>query len=159
LGKAPYKRRPTVHTITTATDARSDQAFGRTFEQWLKAAGRSDSASEYDLREAWRAGESPGEYKAEAGNVTQPAQRGAYKRRTTMKDRQTAREDARKEKRREHEDDRTKLRNEVAASNVKIVGLEEKRDGAIAAIKDEKKAIDRTEKKIDGLSKKIKKLG
>jgi hypothetical protein len=89
----------------------------------------------------------------------EPAPRGPYKRRPTMKDKTAAKEEARKEKRREHEDERTKLRNEVAASNVKIVGLEEKRDGASVAIKDEKKSIARTEKKIDALSKKIKALG
>lgn len=36
---------------------------GLTFAAWLTAAGRSDSASEYDLRAAWRAGESPEEYR------------------------------------------------------------------------------------------------
>jgi hypothetical protein len=39
-----------------------DIAYGYTFAQWLAAAGRSDSASEYDLRAAWRAGEDPAEY-------------------------------------------------------------------------------------------------
>lgn len=33
-----------------------------TFAEWLAAAGRSDSTSEYDLRAAWRAGEDPAEY-------------------------------------------------------------------------------------------------
>lgn len=33
-----------------------------TFAEWLAAAGRVDSASEYDLRAAWRAGESPSDY-------------------------------------------------------------------------------------------------
>jgi hypothetical protein len=33
-----------------------------TFGEWLSAAGRDDSASDYDLRAAWRAGEDPGEY-------------------------------------------------------------------------------------------------
>ena len=36
---------------------------GYTFEQWLHAAGRRDSASEYDLRAAWDAGEDPEEYR------------------------------------------------------------------------------------------------
>lgn len=35
-----------------------------TFGAWLAAAGRSDSASEYDLRAAWAAGEDPAEYAA-----------------------------------------------------------------------------------------------
>lgn len=37
-------------------------AFDLTFSEWLVAANRSDSASEYDLRAAWRAGEDPGDY-------------------------------------------------------------------------------------------------
>lgn len=40
-----------------------DTAYGYTFEEWLRAAGRRDSASEFDLRAAWRAGEDPKEYK------------------------------------------------------------------------------------------------
>jgi len=40
-----------------------EEAYGLTFAAWLRAAGRSDSASEYDLRAAWRAGESPTEYR------------------------------------------------------------------------------------------------
>jgi len=44
---------------TTPTD---DIAHGLTFAAWLAAAGRTDSASEYDLRAAWRAGEDPAEY-------------------------------------------------------------------------------------------------
>lgn len=43
-------------------DADKDSAYGYTFSAWLAAAGRSDSASDYDLRAAWRAGEEPGEY-------------------------------------------------------------------------------------------------
>lgn len=39
-----------------------ESAHGYTFAEWLAAAGRSDSASEYDLRAAWRAGEDPSEY-------------------------------------------------------------------------------------------------
>jgi hypothetical protein len=39
-----------------------DAAHGYTFAAWLSAAGRCDSASEYDLRSAWRAGEDPSEY-------------------------------------------------------------------------------------------------
>ena len=39
-----------------------DAAYGHTFAAWLAAAGRTDSASEYDLRAAWRAGEDPTEY-------------------------------------------------------------------------------------------------
>lgn len=37
-------------------------AHGYSFTEWLAAAGRSDSASEYDLRAAWRAGERPEDY-------------------------------------------------------------------------------------------------
>lgn len=36
--------------------------YGYTFEEWLHAAGRRDSASEYDLRAAWDAGEDPSVY-------------------------------------------------------------------------------------------------
>ena len=39
------------------------EAHGLTFSEWLRTAGRSDSASEYDLRAAWRAGEDPSEYR------------------------------------------------------------------------------------------------
>lgn len=39
-----------------------ETAFGFAFREWLAAAGRTDSASEYDLRAAWRAGEDPAEY-------------------------------------------------------------------------------------------------
>lgn len=42
-----------------------DEAHGYTFAGWLAAAGRSDSASERDLRAAWRAGEDPAEYAEE----------------------------------------------------------------------------------------------
>ncbi len=42
-----------------------DKAHGMTFAVWLTAAGRSDSASEYDLRAAWRAGEDPAEYQTD----------------------------------------------------------------------------------------------
>lgn len=41
----------------------AQNAYGLTFQRWLAAAGRSDSASEYDLRAAWRAGEDPAEYR------------------------------------------------------------------------------------------------
>jgi hypothetical protein len=44
---------------------RSDESpvkHGYTFARWLEAAGRQDSASEYDLRAAWDAGEDPAEY-------------------------------------------------------------------------------------------------
>jgi hypothetical protein len=44
-------------------DMEQDTAYGRTFAQWLRAAERRDSASEYDLRAAWRAGEEPSEYR------------------------------------------------------------------------------------------------
>lgn len=43
-------------------DIRDEEAHGVTFAAWLAAAGRADSASEYDLRAAWRAGENPEEY-------------------------------------------------------------------------------------------------
>lgn len=42
-------------------------AYGYTFSSWLRAAGRQDSASEYDLRAAWRSGEDPSEYMPDAG--------------------------------------------------------------------------------------------
>lgn len=42
-----------------------DVVEGYTFGAWLRAAGRRDSASEYDLRAAWRAGEDPSEYEVE----------------------------------------------------------------------------------------------
>jgi hypothetical protein len=50
------------------TEAQSDEpiAYGYTFADWLSAAGRQDTASEYDLRAAWRAGENPAEYATEA---------------------------------------------------------------------------------------------
>jgi hypothetical protein len=34
-----------------------------TFGEWLAEAGRRDSASQYDMRAAWRAGEDPAEYR------------------------------------------------------------------------------------------------
>jgi hypothetical protein len=40
-----------------------ERCYGYTFGEWLRAAGRLDSASTYDLRAAWRAGEDPKEYK------------------------------------------------------------------------------------------------
>ena len=47
-----------------AIEADADEsAHGCTFAEWLTAAGRADSASEYDLRAAWRAGEDPAEYR------------------------------------------------------------------------------------------------
>lgn len=36
--------------------------YGLTFGEWLDIAGRLDSASEYDLRAAWTAGEDPSDY-------------------------------------------------------------------------------------------------
>jgi hypothetical protein len=36
---------------------------GLTLDEWLGAAGREDTASQYDLRAAWRAGEDPSEYR------------------------------------------------------------------------------------------------
>jgi len=44
------------------TASQEDTAYGYTFSEWLKATGRSDSASDYDLRAAWRAGEDPADY-------------------------------------------------------------------------------------------------
>jgi hypothetical protein len=49
--------------IVGALPAGEDTAHGLTFGSWLTAAGRSDSASEYDLRAAWSAGESPEDYR------------------------------------------------------------------------------------------------
>jgi len=50
-------------TVETSDPAvYEDSAHGMTFAEWLASAGRSDSASEYDLRAAWRAGEDPSEY-------------------------------------------------------------------------------------------------
>lgn len=46
----------------TEPDESADTAHGYTFAEWLAEAGRKDSASEYDLRAAWRAGEDPSEY-------------------------------------------------------------------------------------------------
>ena len=39
-----------------------ETAHGYTLAEWLEAAGREDTASEYDLRAAWRAGEDPADY-------------------------------------------------------------------------------------------------
>lgn len=61
----------TTETRTTSSAGQDDskqlvdvvvEAYGYTFRQWLDATGRLDSASEYDLRAAWRAGESPEDY-------------------------------------------------------------------------------------------------
>lgn len=41
-----------------------ETAYGYTFSEWLHAAGRDDSASEHDLRAAWRAGENHQDYVA-----------------------------------------------------------------------------------------------
>jgi hypothetical protein len=38
-------------------------AEGLTFQEWFAATGRNDTASPYDLRAAWRAGEDPTEYR------------------------------------------------------------------------------------------------
>lgn len=46
-----------------------DAAYGMTFTEWLEATGRSDSASRYSLREAWRAGEDPELYRDDAPSV------------------------------------------------------------------------------------------
>lgn len=40
----------------------SPKKHGITFGDWLEAAGRSDSASDHDLRAAWSAGEDPEDY-------------------------------------------------------------------------------------------------
>lgn len=45
-----------------AEEAEEPEVEGFTFEGWLRAASRKDSASCYDLRAAWRAGENPEEY-------------------------------------------------------------------------------------------------
>lgn len=44
-------------------DEHDEACHGHTFTSWLRAAGRVDSTSEYDLRAAWRAGEDPEEYR------------------------------------------------------------------------------------------------
>lgn len=51
-----------ARVIADAAAQDDEVAHGYTFSGWLEAAGRSDSASEYDLRAAWRAGESPEDY-------------------------------------------------------------------------------------------------
>lgn len=51
-----------THTADDWSNA-EDVAHGLTFAAWLDVAGRTDSASDYDLRAAWRAGESPSEYR------------------------------------------------------------------------------------------------
>jgi hypothetical protein len=52
----------TTPTRRRVNEGGDETAHGYTFAEWLTAAGRSDSASEYDLRAAWRAGEDPSEY-------------------------------------------------------------------------------------------------
>jgi hypothetical protein len=47
----------------TSEDGEAHVERAITFAEWLAAAGRADSASEYDLRAAWRAGEDPEEYR------------------------------------------------------------------------------------------------
>ena len=42
--------------------AAEETAHGYTLAEWLEAAGRYDTTSEYDLRAAWRAGEDPADY-------------------------------------------------------------------------------------------------
>jgi hypothetical protein len=52
----------TYNEITDADSGADPVKHGYTFAAWLTAAGRQDSASEYDLRAAWDAGEDPSEY-------------------------------------------------------------------------------------------------
>lgn len=54
---------PLPAATEAAFGAQEDEAYGYTFAGWLAAAGRTDSASDYDLRAAWRAGEEPTEYR------------------------------------------------------------------------------------------------
>lgn len=42
---------------------REDTAHGVTLAEWMQAAGRTTTASMYDLRAAWRAGENPEDYR------------------------------------------------------------------------------------------------
>jgi hypothetical protein len=71
LGTTAYfllRKKPSARPVSGAAHKRKrkpaeDRAYGYTFAEWLRAAGRSDSASEYDLRAAWRAGEKPAEYR------------------------------------------------------------------------------------------------
>jgi hypothetical protein len=61
-----------THTVDTGDDTEDgddEEAFGVTFADWLDAAGREDSTSEYDLRAAWRAGEDPAEYTQDSAEV------------------------------------------------------------------------------------------
>lgn len=54
-----------IWAVLEEAEARASdhEEHGYTFAGWLQAAGREDSASEYDLRAAWRAGEDPTEYR------------------------------------------------------------------------------------------------
>ncbi len=54
---------PSLRELRDIVLAAEEEAHGRTFGAWLAATGRSDSASDYDLRAAWRAGEDPEEYR------------------------------------------------------------------------------------------------
>lgn len=51
-----------IKYMRTTLDETDDVVHGLTFTAWLAKAGRTDSASEYDIRAAWRAGEDPAEY-------------------------------------------------------------------------------------------------
>ena len=67
LGDAPLSDREHAEydAIREAQDGgEPDVRHGYTFSAWLSAAGRSDLASEYDLRAAWDAGEDPSVYEA-----------------------------------------------------------------------------------------------
>jgi hypothetical protein len=69
-GRPPVQRpRPALGRLSPGQnvdgtyDDAEDRAYGYTFAEWLRAAGRTSSASDYDLRAAWRAGEKPENYK------------------------------------------------------------------------------------------------
>jgi hypothetical protein len=47
-------------------DTQEPTSCGYTFAEWLRCAGRQDSASYCDLRAAWRAGELPDDYRQES---------------------------------------------------------------------------------------------
>lgn len=54
-----------IHTFERGHQRMREAVNGSdmTFSEWLAAAGREDTTSQYDLRAAWRAGENPTEYR------------------------------------------------------------------------------------------------
>jgi hypothetical protein len=53
--------RAMVASVVSSTETDTVK-HGYTFAAWLEASGRDDSASDYDLRAAWAAGEDPSDY-------------------------------------------------------------------------------------------------